>query len=104
MKQSYSKHDILKNKFIKRIILNRNFQPIAMLLSFLPFIFVAVTGIIGINSGAKNFSVVFTWILWAALLALLLIPFLGRGWCFICPIVLPGGLIQRKLHFLEVFF
>lgn len=97
MGQSYSKHDILKNKFIKRIILNRNFQPVAMLLSFLPFIFVAVTGIIGINSGAKNFSVVFTWILWAALLALLLIPFLGRGWCFICPIVLPGELIQRKL-------
>ena len=97
MKQSYSKHDILKNKFIKHIILNRNLQPFATLVTFIPFILVIITGIIGVNFGAKNFSVVFTWILWSVLLSMLLIPFLGRSWCLICPIVWPGELIQRKL-------
>ena len=97
MEQPYKRRNLLKNKLLKRIILSRNLQPIATLLAFAPFIFVAVTGIIGISSGAKNFSVVFTWILWSVLLALLLVPFLGRSWCFLCPIVWPGELIQRKL-------
>ncbi len=97
MEKPYSKHDLLKNKIIKRIILNRNLQPFATLLTFVPFILVIITGLIGVNFGAKNFSVVFTWILWSVLLSLLLIPFLGRAWCLICPIVWPGELIQRKL-------
>ena len=97
MKPAYKKRDLLKNNLIKRIILSRNLQPFATILAFAPFIFVTVTGIIGISSGAKNFSVVFTWILWSVLLALLLVPFLGRSWCFLCPIVWPGELIQRKL-------
>ncbi|MEE9586374.1 MAG: hypothetical protein V3W09_05665 [Nitrososphaerales archaeon] len=96
-KQPYRRRDLLEYKFFKRIILNRNIQPLAQLLSFLPFIFVVVTGTIGLSLGAKNFSVVFTWILWSVLLALILIPFLGRTWCFMCPIVWPGELIQRKL-------
>ncbi len=95
--QPYRTRDLFENKIIRRVILNRNTQPLAQLINFVPFIFVVVTGTIGISLGAKNFAVVFTWILWSALLAIVLIPFMGRAWCFMCPIVWPGEVIQRKL-------
>jgi ferredoxin len=97
MSDRYRRRDLLKNKIIRRIIMNRNTQPVTQLLAFAPFIFVVVTGVIGISLGARNFSVVFTWILWSVLLTMVLVPLLGRGWCLVCPIVWPGELIQRKI-------
>ncbi|HEY4700223.1 MAG TPA: hypothetical protein VIH27_07665 [Nitrososphaerales archaeon] len=91
------KRNLLENKFLKRLILSRNIQPLAQLINFILFILVIITGIIGVSLGAKNLSVVFTWIVWSVLLALVLTPFLGRIWCFMCPIVWPGEIIQRKL-------
>ncbi len=97
MTQPYKKRDLLENKLFKRLILNRNLQPVLQFLAFLPFVFIVVTGIIGTSLGAKNFAIAFTWILWSVLLQLILIPFMGRVWCLVCPIVWPGELIQRKL-------
>ncbi len=97
MDQQYRRRDLLQNRFLKRLILNRNIQPIAQLANFTLFILVIVTGLVGTTLGAKNLAVVFTWILWSVLLALVLTPLIGRAWCFMCPIVWPGEPIQRKL-------
>jgi len=97
VEQGYRRYDLLSIKAIRRLILSRNIQPVAQLLSLIPFVTVIVTGLIGVGIGAKNFSVVFTWILWSVLLALILVPLMGRVWCFACPIVWPGELIQRRL-------
>jgi ferredoxin len=93
----YRRKDLLEYPLVKRVVLNRNIQPLAQLANFTLFTFVIMTGLIGISLGAKNLSVVFTWILWSVLLALLLTPLMGRAWCFMCPVVWPGELIQRKL-------
>ena len=45
--------------------------------------------------GNHNFSIVFVWIVWWALLMLIVVPFLGRGWCAICPIPMPGEWLQN---------
>ena len=45
--------------------------------------------------GNHNFSIVFVWIVWWALLMLIAVPFFGRGWCNICPIPMPGEWLQN---------
>lgn len=95
--QPYWRKDLLQYPFVKKAILNRNLQPLAQLINFALFTFVIATGFIGISLGAKNLAVVFTWILWSVLLALVLTPLMGRSWCFMCPVVWPGEIIQRRL-------
>ncbi len=97
LRQPYRRKDLLQYPFVKKAILNRNTQSLAQLINFALFTFVITTGFIGISLGAKNLSVVFTWILWSVLLALVLTPLMGRSWCFMCPVVWPGEIIQRKL-------
>jgi polyferredoxin len=46
--------------------------------------------------GSRNFGIVFVWIVWWALLIVVLIPFAGRLWCAICPVPAPGEWLQRR--------
>jgi len=59
------------------------------------FIFAILAGLIGTPVGSHNFSIVFVWIAWWAVLILVAVPFFGRGWCAVCPIPLPGEWLQR---------
>src|SRR5579859_2420532 len=59
------------------------------------FVFAIVAGLAGTPVGSHNFSIVFVWIAWWAILILVAVPFFGRGWCAVCPIPLPGEWIQR---------
>ena len=59
------------------------------------YVFAILAGLIGTPVGSHNFSIVFVWIAWWAALILVAVPFLGRGWCAVCPIPLPGEWIQR---------
>ncbi len=59
------------------------------------FLFAILSGLIGTPVGNHNFSIVFVWIVWWALLMLIVVPFLGRGWCAICPIPMPGEWLQN---------
>ena len=54
-----------------------------------------VIGLVGTPVGNRNLAIVAIWIAWWALLMLLAVPFLGRGWCSICPVPLPGEWLQR---------
>ena len=55
-----------------------------------------LTGLAGTPAGNHNFGIIYVWLVWWALLKLVLIPFLGRFWCSICPIPAPGDWIQRR--------
>jgi len=59
------------------------------------YIFAILAGLIGTPVGSHNFSIVFVWIAWWAVLILVAVPFFGRGWCAVCPIPLPGEWLQR---------
>ena len=60
------------------------------------FVLAVLAGLFGTPAGNHNFGIVFVWIVWWALLMLMLVPFLGRFWCGICPIPAPGEWLQRR--------
>jgi polyferredoxin len=59
------------------------------------FVFAITAGLAGTPVGSRNFAIIFVWIAWWALLMLAVVPLLGRAWCSICPIPLPGEWLQR---------
>ncbi len=59
------------------------------------YVFAMAAGWFGTPVGSANFSVVFVWIAWWAVLILVAGPWFGRGWCAVCPIPLPGEWLQR---------
>ena len=78
------------------MVLSRAFQPVLMLLLLAPFVLAIVAGLLGTPAGNRNFGIVFVWIVWWALLMVLLVPGLGRVWCTVCPIPAPGEWMQRR--------
>jgi hypothetical protein len=90
-----SRVDLTRNRFIKNTLVNR-YPPLAVFIVMLVgYIFAILAGLIGTPVGSHNFSIVFVWIAWWAILILVAVPFFGRGWCAVCPIPLPGEWIQR---------
>lgn len=59
------------------------------------FVLAVLAGFVASPVGNRNLSIVVVWIAWWALLILTAVPLLGRGWCSICPIPLPGEWLQR---------
>jgi hypothetical protein len=81
---------------LKSVLKARAFQPVLMLFTLAVFVLAIVTGVFGTPVGSRNFSTIFVWIVWWALLIILIVPFLGRFWCTICPIPAPGEWLQRR--------
>lgn len=54
-----------------------------------------LAGLVGTPVGSHNLGIVLVWIAWWSLLILLALPLLGRGWCSICPIPMPGEWLQQ---------
>lgn len=59
------------------------------------FTVIVLAGLVGTATGAINFSTIFVWLAWWALLVLVLIPLGGRLWCAMCPIPAPGEWLAR---------
>ncbi|MDP2953322.1 MAG: 4Fe-4S binding protein, partial [Chloroflexota bacterium] len=92
--------DLLQLPVIGRFLRWRGFQ-FALMLPLLSFLVLAVVaGWQGSPVGSHNISIVSVWILWWALLIILLIPLGGRLWCAACPVPGPGEWLQR-LSFLR---
>ena len=73
--------ELTRIPFVKRILVSRWLQWSLVALA-LPFFLLAIlTGLFGTPAGSRNFGIVFVWIVWWALLILLLVPFAGRAWC-----------------------
>jgi len=87
--------NILRYPLIKTLLKNRWPQFIIMLIALAGFLLAIFSGLFGTPVGSRNFGIVFVWIAWWAILMLVAVPFLGRGWCSICPIPMPGEWLQR---------
>jgi polyferredoxin len=90
-----NKVEITSGRFVKGLLKNRYPQLGIFILMLAGYIFAMLAGAIGTPVGSHNFSIVFVWIAWWAVLILIAVPFIGRGWCAVCPIPLPGEWIQR---------
>ncbi len=87
--------ELTSNKFVKGLLVNRYPQIAVFIVMLAGYMFAILAGIIGTPVGSHNFSIVFVWIAWWAILILVAVPFFGRGWCAVCPIPLPGEWLQR---------
>jgi len=87
--------DLLQIGFIRAMLRHRAFQYTLMALSLLFFLVIILAALFGTPIGSHNFAIVFVWIVWWALLIMLLLPFGARFWCTICPLPAPGEWLQR---------
>jgi polyferredoxin len=90
-----SKIELTRIPFIKNALKSRYPQLAVFIVMLIGYIFAILAGLIGTPVGSHNFSIVFVWIAWWAILILVAVPFFGRGWCAVCPIPLPGEWLQR---------
>jgi polyferredoxin len=90
-----AKIELTRIPFIKNALKSRYPQLAVFIVMLIGYIFAILAGLIGTPVGSHNFSIVFVWIAWWAILILVAVPFFGRGWCAVCPIPLPGEWLQR---------
>jgi polyferredoxin len=90
-----TKIDLTRIPIIKNALKSRYPQLAVFIVLLVGYIFAILAGLIGTPVGSHNFSIVFVWIAWWAILILVAVPFFGRGWCAVCPIPLPGEWLQR---------
>ena len=74
-----AKIELTRNRFIKSILVNRYPQLAVFIVMLVGYIFAILAGLIGTSVGSHNFSIVFVWIAWWAILILIAVPFFGRG-------------------------
>lgn len=90
-----AKIELTRSPLIKNTLKSRYPQLAVLIVMLIGYIFAILAGLIGTPVGSHNFSIVFVWIAWWAILILVAVPYFGRGWCAICPIPLPGEWLQR---------
>lgn len=81
--------DLLRFPRFRRIFAWRGFQFALMAPGLAILVLAILSGFWGTPIGAKNFSMIFVWVVWWGLLVLLFLPFAARAWCAACP--LPGA-------------
>jgi 4Fe-4S binding protein len=89
------RYDLTRLPLLKPVLTSRWPQLCLQVIALGGFTVAILAGLAGTPVGNHNFSIVFVWIAWWALLMLVAVPLFGRGWCSICPIPLPGEWIQR---------
>ena len=72
---------------------------ISVLLSMLLIYLVIIILISGTHNTGRNLGSMIIWMIWLPLLIVVLIPFFGRLWCYICPLPFFGELFQRGSMF-----
>jgi polyferredoxin len=90
-----AKIEITRSPLIKIALKSRYPQLAVFVVMLVGYIFAILAGLVGTPVGSHNFSIVFVWIAWWAILILIAVPFFGRSWCAVCPIPLPGEWLQR---------
>ena len=90
------RYELTQFGWLKALLKSRAFQPVLMLLTLFFFVVAILTGFFGTPAGSHNFGIIFVWIVWWALLIIVMVPFFGRMWCTICPIPGPGEWLQRR--------
>ncbi len=94
--ENANRFEITSIPLVKRLLSSRWFQWSLTALTLPLFVLAILAGLFGTPAGSRNFGIVFVWIVWWALLMLILVPFAGRLWCTMCPIPAPGEWLQRR--------
>ena len=90
-----SEPDVLRVPWVHRLVRSRWPQLLVTLVLLAGFLVAIVAGFAGSPVGNRNFAIVGVWIAWWAVLMLVAVPLLGRGWCGVCPLGAPADWIQR---------
>jgi polyferredoxin len=90
-----SRFELTRLPLLKTALKSRYPQFAVFVVMLVGYLFAILAGFVGTQVGSHNFSIVFVWIAWWAILILVAVPFFGRGWCAVCPIPLPGEWLQR---------
>ena len=85
-----NRFELTRIPLVKKILVSRWLQWSLVALTLPVFLLAILTGLFGTPAGSRNFGIVFVWIVWWALVILLMVPFAGRLWCTMCPIPAPG--------------
>jgi hypothetical protein len=88
--------ELTRWRWVRALLGSRALQPTGMLVLLFFFVMAILAGLAWTPVGSYNFGIVFVWIVWWALLILVLVPFFGRLWCTVCPIPAPGEWLQRR--------
>ena len=88
--------NVLKIPLLRKALISRWPLLIVRAALLAGFVFAILAGLLGTPVGNHNFAIVAVWIAWWAALMLVIVPFLGRGWCAVCPIPMPGEWLQHK--------
>lgn len=89
------RYDLMRLPMVRWMLISRWPQLVIRAVLLGMFVFVILAGWFGTPVGSRNFGIIGVWIAWWALLILLAVPLLGRGWCNICPIPMPGEWLQN---------
>jgi polyferredoxin len=88
--------ELTRFPLVRSILGWRPLQFALILVTLAVFVLALLTAFLGTPAGNRNFSIIFVWVVWWALLMIVLVPALGRGWCAACPIPAPGEWLQRQ--------
>ena len=88
--------ELTRIPWLKRLLRWRGFQFTLNVAMLAFFVLAILAGFVGTPVGNRNFGLIFVWLVWWALLILVLVPFAGRFWCSMCPIPAPGEWLQRQ--------
>lgn len=91
-----TKLELTQYPLIRRLVTSRWVPWLLMAFTLPVFLLAILTGLFGTPAGSRNFGIIFVWIVWWALVILMLVPFAGRLWCAVCPIPAPGEWLQRR--------
>jgi len=92
--------DVLRIPGLRRVLAHRAFPLVVQLPVVALFVLVLAAGFFGNPEPARNIAPVLTWTVWWALL-ILVVLFLGKVWCTVCPWMALSDWIGRLLPRLE---
>lgn len=88
--------ELTRVPLIKRLLTSRWVPWLFTAITLPVFLLAILTGLFGTPAGSRNFGIILVWIVWWALLILVMVPLAGRLWCAVCPIPAPGEWLQRR--------
>ncbi len=72
------RRDLARLPLVRSVLRHRAFPFVLILANTFFFTLVILSGLVGTSVGNRNFSIIFVWIIWWALLIMVLIPFSAR--------------------------
>jgi hypothetical protein len=88
--------DLLQRfRWLNWLVRRRWFQFAVILPNLVLFLLFLMAGVFGSPVGNRNIIIIFVWIFWWFLLISVMVPFISRIWCTVCPFPFFGEWLQR---------